>query len=71
MPGENSQISSVCNGFTDLSCKISSERSFKSLGLRGVVMAVVSRESLHLSNEKVFNRTGKGLVFVMNYNFGR
>ena len=31
-----------------LSCKISSEGTFKSLGLRGVVMTVVPRESLDL-----------------------
>ena len=54
-----------------LSGKISSKRTFKSLSLRGVVMAVVSRESLHLRSEKVFNRAGKGLIFIMNNNFGR
>ena len=67
-----SQSLNVYDGFADLSRKISSERPFKSLSLRGVVMAVVSRESLNLGQEIVlFMKSGHWYDRVNQLAFGR
>ena len=53
---------------TDLSCKISPQRPFKSLCLWGVVMTVVSRECLDLSHEgwnveQIIQKCNAGSIF--------
>ena len=49
-----------------LSCKISTEGTFKSLSLRGVVMTVVSRESLNLGQSSIYNPQEVVIAIVCN-----